>query len=106
MELHRARSVLVGGALLALAGCVVEQPVVVRQPPPVPATQVEVVPAPPGPTHVWVPGHWAWRGPRRGYVWVPGRYALPAHPGYVWIPGHWAQGPAGWVWVEGHWRAR
>jgi hypothetical protein len=106
MSRHGLRDVLVGAALLALAGCVVEPPVVVHEPPPPPATRVEVVPASPGPGYVWVPGHWAWRGPRRGYVWVPGRYAMPAGPGYVWIPGHWAQGPAGWVWVEGHWRAR
>jgi len=68
--------------------------------------QVEVAPPAPGPTSVWVPGHWAWRGPRYGYVWVPGRYAVPVQPGYVWVPAHWAPAPGGYVWVQGHWRLR
>ena len=95
------------GALFVVAGCIVAEPVpVVQTPPPPPAAQVEVVPAMPGPGYVWVPGHWAWRGPRRGYVWIGGHYAIPAQPNYVWIPGTWAPSTQGYVWVEGHWRAR
>jgi hypothetical protein len=95
------------GCLLVLAGCVVATPVPVMTAPPLaPPPQVEVVPVPPGPAYVWVPGHWGWRGPRYGYVWVPGRYVVPAHPGWVWVPGHWAPRPGGYVWVEAHWRAR
>jgi hypothetical protein len=101
------RNILVTASLLFLTACVVEQPVAVQQPPsPVPAAQPEVVPAAPGAGYVWVPGYWAWRGPRRGYVWIPGTYTVPAQPNYQWVAGHWAQGPGGWVWVEGHWRAR
>ncbi len=91
--------------LLFAAGCVVREQVV-RTPPPPPPVRVEVLPARPGPTYVWVPGHWAWRGPERGYVWVAGRYAVPESPGYVWVPGHWQPRRDGYVWVEGHWRPR
>jgi WXXGXW repeat (2 copies) len=91
------RTALAAVSLGLLTACVVEQPVVVQQPPPPPAAQAEVVPVAPGPGYVWVPGHWAWRGPRRGYVWIPGVYAVPAEPNYVWVPAHWAQRPGGWV---------
>ncbi len=91
--------------LLFVAGCIVRE-VVVRTPPPAPPAQLEMVPAQPGPAHVWVPGHWAWRGPERGYVWVAGHYAMPESPGYVWVPGHWEERRGGYVWVEGHWTPR
>src|SRR5206468_3756049 len=61
------RRILLACTLLALAGCIVaEPPPVVQQPPPSPPARVEVAPAPPGPGYVWVPGHWAWRGPAPG----------------------------------------
>src|SRR5262249_26511700 len=63
-------------------------------------------PASPGPAYVWLPGHWAWRGARRGYVWGPGLDARPAPPAGVWGAAACAPRPGGWVWVEGHWRAR
>ena len=79
--LRSLRRILLACTLLALAGCIVaEPPPVVQQPPPSPPARVEVAPAPPGPGYVWVPGHWAWRGPRRGYVWVAGYYVVPAQP--------------------------
>lgn len=104
--LTRVGRMLCGVALLVAVGCVIQEPVVVRTPPPAPPPQTEVVPAQPGPAYVWVPGHWAWRGPRQGYVWVAGHYAVPQTPGYVWVPGHWIARPGGYVWVEGHWRPR
>ena len=94
------------GALLLLAGCFVAEPVVVRTPPPAPAPPAEFVPAAPSPAYLWLPGHWAWRGPRYGYVWVGGHWAVPHQPGWEWVTGHWAPRPGGYVWVEGHWRAR
>ena len=98
---------IVCAALLLLAtGCVVREHVVVRTPPVPPPSQVEIVPVRPGPAHVWVPGHWAWRGSERGYVWVGGHWAVPQGSNYVWMPGHWAQESGGYVWVEGHWRSR
>lgn len=33
-----------------------------------------VRPIRPHPRAVWVPGHWRYCGPRRGYVWIPGRW--------------------------------
>jgi hypothetical protein len=97
---------LCGLLLFAATGCAVYEPVMVATPPPPPPARVEAVPAQPGPAYVWVEGHWAWRGPRRGYVWVPGYWAVPHAPGYVWMPGYWAPRPGGYVWIEGHWRLR
>lgn len=97
---------LTGGLLLVVTGCVVYSPPVVDAPPATPPAQVEAAPPTPGPAYVWVPGHWAWRGPRRGYHWIPGHWTVPPQPGRVWVPGHWAPGPGGHVWVDGHWRVR
>ncbi len=104
MTLRWLRTSLLGAGLL-VAGCYVATPVV-QAPPPAPAPQAEIVPPSPGPAYVWVGGHWAWRGPRRGYVWIPGYYAVPVQPGWVWVPGYWAPSGGGYVWVEGHWRIR
>ncbi len=100
------------GALLLATGCVatvrpgrvaVVAPVGVvyvhREPPPM---RMEVVPAPPTVEHVWVPGHWAWRGD--DYAWVPGHHAVRPHPRAVWVEGHWSRHPSGWYWTEGCWR--
>ena len=95
-----------GLLLFAAAGCAVYEPAMMATPPPPPQPQVEAVPAQHGAAYVWVAGHWAWRGPRRGYVWVPGYWAVPHAPGYVWVPSHWAPRPGGYVWVEGHWQLR
>jgi hypothetical protein len=89
---------------LALAGCVVAQPVVVKSPPPSPPLRVEIAPVAPSAAHVWVAGHWAWH--RERYVWIPGHWEVPAAPGHVWVPGGWMPRGGGYVWVEGHWRAR
>lgn len=43
-------------------------------PPPPPPVRVEVRPTKPGLRAVWVPGHWKWKGKRRGYIWVPGHW--------------------------------
>jgi hypothetical protein len=100
------RSLLLFGIGILLGGCVVAvEPEVVAGPPPLPPPRVEAVPVQPGPTYVWVPGHWAWR-PRVGYVWAPGHWAVPMRPGYVWVPGTWVPRGHGHVWVEGHWRLR
>lgn len=97
---------LVGALLLLAAGCAVREQLVIKAPPPVPVARVEVVPAQPGPGHVWVAGHWAWRGPAQGYVWVPGHWIVPQSPGYIWVSGRWEPRPGGYMWIEGHWRPR
>ncbi|MBM3250349.1 MAG: hypothetical protein FJZ09_05875 [Candidatus Omnitrophica bacterium] len=43
-------------------------------PPPPPPLKLEVLPPKPYRDAMWIAGHWAWKGPRRGYVWVPGRW--------------------------------
>ena len=67
-----------------------------------PVERVEVIGAAPGPTYVWVPGHWNWD--TRTYMWMPGRWVVPDRGYRAWRPGHWAHDRRGWYWVEGHWR--
>jgi hypothetical protein len=93
--------------LVAMAGAAQAQPrhvlvpgVRVRVPPP--AMRAEVRPARPSPNHLWIDGHWAWRG--GGHVWVGGYWALPPAAGYVWEPARWVNEGGNWVFFEGHWR--
>jgi hypothetical protein len=76
-------------------------PAVAEQAPP--PTQVEVVPAAPGPEYVWMPGYWS-IGVGGSWVWIGGRYAVPPRPHAVWVGGHWARHGRGYVWIGGHWR--
>ncbi len=69
-------------------------------PPPV---RVEVRPVAPSPGHVWLGGHWAWRGGR--HVWLPGTWAMPPAPGYRWVEARWVNQGGQWVFFEGHWMA-
>ena len=64
------KRILIGLALMAFAGmgCTTY----VRPAPPV--SRVEVKPAKPYKSAVWVPGHWKWKNRRAGYVWVPGHW--------------------------------
>lgn len=72
-----------------------------------PAAPVVVKPAPPGPGHVWVSGHYQWRPGPSKYVWVKGHWATP-RAGYAWVPGHYEWKRSGGfrvrVWVKGHWK--
>ena len=56
------------GLAFELAGC--------AAPPPPPPTRVEVRPARPGAKAVWVPGHWKWKGKKKGYVWIQGHWKV------------------------------
>ena len=40
--------------------------------------RVEVQVARPSPNHIWIAGHWAWRG--GAHVWIPGHWAMPPAP--------------------------
>lgn len=66
-----------------------------------PAMRVEVVPAAPSASHVWIAGYWNWRG---SWVWVAGRHVVRPRAHAVWVGGRWSRHPRGWVWVHGHWR--
>jgi hypothetical protein len=44
--------------------------------PPPPPAKVEVRPVPPHQHAVWVPGHWKWKGPKKGYTWMPGHWRV------------------------------
>jgi hypothetical protein len=121
------KSLIVLGAFFAFAsleGCVVrayEEPATVQasgtaevtteeqpgeyeaaQAPPPPQQEVVVVERRPSPHHVWIAGHWAWRG---RWVWVAGHWQRAHHQGAVWVPGHWDRMPNGrWRWMGGHWQ--
>lgn len=88
--------------LLVLAflmiGCVVAGP---RMAPPPPRNEIRT--ASPGVNHVWIKGHWTWRGGR--YVWTRGSW-VKARRGYVWVPGRWDRRGPRWVYIKGHWRKR
>ena len=60
----------------------------------------QVTPSP-GPSYVWISGHWANSAQR--WVWVAGHWELPPSPSAVWVGGHWAQSNGGWVWVNDTW---
>ena len=112
--------------LLALTGCVVEQPVpvttttttevrretvttgpggttrevvVTRAPPPV---RVETQTVAPGPTYVWSQGYWRWTG--TDYAWVPGSWIVRPRVNAVYVQGHWTRTSAGWAFVPGQWQ--
>jgi hypothetical protein len=91
---------LVGSAACAANGRLGVGVVYVSREPPV--ERVEVVTTRPGPAHVWIAGHWAWRDPE--YVWIAGRWEEPRAGFHEWVRGHWDRDRRGWFWVEGHWR--
>src|SRR5262249_41287085 len=75
------------------------QQVVVETAPPAPV--VEVRPAIPHASAVWIPGYWYWHGTR--HFWVSGRWSAP-HPGHTWEPHRWERDGVRWRFVVGRWR--
>lgn len=67
-----------------------------------PPMRVEVQSARPSPGHIWIAGHWAWRG--GAHVWISGHWAMPPQPGMVWEPARWNNRGGQWGFQEGHWR--
>jgi hypothetical protein len=64
-----------------------------------PPLRVEPVPAPRR-GHVWVPGHWQWRGHR--HVWVPGTWIV-ARRGYAYVQPRWIERDGRWYYERGRW---
>ena len=64
---------------------------------------VIATPPAPGPTHVWVKGHWVWSPGFKRYDWVEGAWMVPPRPHHRWVEGYWRAKRGGWVWVPGHW---
>lgn len=91
--------VLLATAPLAQARPLAVQAVIVAPMAP-PPLQIEVIPAPPFTSAVWIPGHWFWAGGR--YAWLPGHYAYP-HARLRWVAPHWRQRAGGWYFVPGRW---
>lgn len=77
-------------------------PVGIVVPSPPPTARVErIVRRAPGPTFVWVGGHWTWRGAR--FEWVHGAWAPPPRPAWVWTPPRWVVSDGRWRFYEGYW---
>lgn len=70
----------------------------VLSPPPAPRT--ETTPAPPGPGHVWVPGHYAWTD--SGWTWVRGRWQR-AREGYTWVNPRYEESDGRGYYILGGW---
>jgi len=77
-----------------------ERVVIVDAPPPAPL--VEEIPGRPGPRHVWLIGHWRYRGGH--YIWIHGRWAVPPRPGARFVAPHWEQRAGSYVFCEGYWQ--
>ena len=67
-----------------------------------PAVRVEVTPARPSATHVWVSGFWTWGG--GAYVWTPGVWMLPPEPACVWVAPRYEERSGVHVYISGYWR--
>lgn len=74
--------------------------VVVKKKPP--KARKEVRSRRPSHRHVWVSGHWAWRGNR--HVWESGHWAVPPRHKHAWVASEWVARDGGWVFIAGHWR--
>ena len=89
---------MLAGSLGTVAAPATSAVIVVRQAPPAP--RVETVPeARRG--HVWVPGHYDWRGKR--YVWVKGTY-MRERRGYMYDAPAWEEHDGRWHRTGGNWR--
>jgi hypothetical protein len=75
--MHAGRDALAGILMMgfALAGLPVLEGCAGPRPAP-PPMQEEIRSERPNATAVWVPGHWDWKGKRRGYVWIPGHWRM------------------------------
>ena len=77
----------------------VRAPVVIRQAPPPPVT--EVIPQSPGRNYVWVPGYWVWHD---RWLWQGGHYERAPRDRAVWQEGRWVERNGEWYWQPGGWR--
>ncbi|HEX5656437.1 MAG TPA: hypothetical protein VFX59_04545 [Polyangiales bacterium] len=77
------------------------EPTVQRVQYPPPAPIVEVRPAPPQPSYVWVSGYWWWNQP--AWTWAPGYWCAPRYgynyiaSSWYWNSGYWYFGAGGWA---------
>lgn len=95
---------------VAACGPVLRRPTFTPQPtsallevaaPPPPA-RVEIIPAEPSATAVWMDGEWIWR--RAQWAWMPGRWVNPPD-GAAFAPWVFERGPDGRLWyAAGAWR--
>jgi hypothetical protein len=53
----------------------------------------------PSARHVWIHGHWAWRG---RWIWVPGHWHLQK-VGHHFVGGHWEARDGRFHWIAGGW---
>jgi hypothetical protein len=70
---------------------------------PPPPARVEIIPAEPSSTAVWLDGEWIWR--RAQWAWLPGRWVNPPADASF-APWVFERGPDGRLWyAPGAWRA-
>ena len=62
---------------------------------PPPPARVEIIPAEPSSTAVWLDGEWIWR--RAQWAWLPGRWVNPPADA-LWAPWVFERGPDGRLW--------
>ena len=86
-----------GGAVV-----VVEEVDLVEAPDAPPAAIIEVRPAAPHASAVWIDGHWVYT--KKGWTWSKGNWAQGNKPGLQYVPGHWDKRGRKHVWVPGHWK--
>ena len=56
----------------------------------------------PGPSSVWIDGHWDWDTSLADFVWASGEWREPP-PGKIWLNGAWRRDNQGWYRVPGLW---
>lgn len=74
---------------------------VVEAPPPPADPPPEPAPPPPSTEHVWVPSYQRWNG--HAYAVERGHYERRPHPGSRYVRGHWERRGRHQVWVDSHW---
>src|SRR6478736_138827 len=81
--------------IMLLSGCrvVVEKP---SNP------EILLIPASPGPGHIYINDSWKWNSRASAYKVSPG-YWTKSKKNAVWIDGHWRKTRAGWRYSKGHW---
>lgn len=91
----------VAASLLGLGTTAAQAQLYVQIAPPQPI--YEVAPDP-RPGHVWVPGHYEWRGDQ--YTWIRGHW-MAERPGYAYVEPRWVQRANGqWYMVGNNWERR
>ena len=64
--------------------------------------EIFVIPASPGPGHIYINDSWRWNPRTDSYETFQGYWSKPKKSG-IWIDGYWKKTRYGWKYVRGHW---